>query len=160
MRRLAAGLLAVGGLFVGTGALAGTASATFQVTATVNATCTISAAPLAFGAYAGVLTNATSTITATCTNTTPYNVGLDPGTFAGATTSTRRMTGPDALGLGYALYRNAGRTQNWGDLIGTDTMAGTGNGAAQALSVYGQVPAGEYVAPGGYADTITATVTF
>ena len=149
-----------GALAVGAPALAGTATATFQVTATVPATCTISAGPLAFGAYTGALNNASSTVMATCTNTTPYNVGLDPGLFAGATTSTRRMTGADALGLGYSLYRDGARTQNWGDVIGTDTLVGTGNGSAQALTVYGQVPAGEFVGPGGYADTITATITF
>jgi spore coat protein U-like protein len=62
--------------------------------------------------------------------------------------------------LGYSLYRDSGLTQNWGVTIGTDTASGTGNGAAQPITVYGQVPAGQYVTPGSYADTITATVTY
>jgi spore coat protein U-like protein len=49
---------------------------------------------------------------------------------------------------------------NWGNTVGTDTVAGTGNGAAQALTVYGQIAAGLYVTPGSYTDTITATVTY
>jgi spore coat protein U-like protein len=44
--------------------------------------------------------------------------------------------------------------------VSTDTVAGTGNGAAQAITVYGQAAAGQYVAPGSYADTITATITY
>jgi spore coat protein U-like protein len=115
---------------------------------------------LAFGAYTGTQTDATSTVTVTCTNTTPYNVGLNAGTFAGATVSTRRMTGADANGLAYSLSQDASRTVNWGNTVGTDTVSGTGNGGAQALTVYGRVPANQFIAPGAYADTITATVTF
>ena len=32
--------------------------------------------------------------------------------------------------------------------------------AAQAITVYGQATAGQFVAPGAYTDTITATVTY
>jgi spore coat protein U-like protein len=39
-------------------------------------------------------------------------------------------------------------------------VSGTGNGNAQTLTVYGQLPAGQYVTPGAYADTITATITY
>ncbi|MCL4525890.1 MAG: spore coat U domain-containing protein [Gammaproteobacteria bacterium] len=139
---------------------ASTATATFTVSATVAATCTISATNLAFGTYNGALTNANSTVTVTCTNTTPYNVGLNAGTATAATVSTRAMTGPSSATLSYGLFQNASYTTNWGDTIGTDTETGTGNGSAQALTVYGQIPAGQYPAPGAYTDTITATITY
>src|SRR5262249_56597254 len=100
------------------------------------------------------------TITVTCTNTSPYNVGLDPGTATGATVTTRKMSGPGGALLAYALYQDAAHTKNWGNTVGTDTVAGTGNGNAQSLTVYGQVAAGQYVTPGAYADTITATITY
>jgi spore coat protein U-like protein len=70
------------------------------------------------------------------------------------------MTGPASALLGYALFSDASRTVNWGQTIGTDTVTGTGNGAAQAITVYGQATAGQFVAPGAYTDTITATVTY
>lgn len=139
---------------------AATSTATFQVTAAVAATCVISATNLAFGTYSGVQTDSTSTLSATCTNTTPYTVGLSVGAATGATATARSMTGPSAALLGYALYRDAARTLNWGFTAGTDTLGGTGSGAAQTLTVYGRVPAGQYVAPGAYTDTITATITF
>jgi spore coat protein U-like protein len=137
-----------------------TATTTFQVTATVQATCLISATSLAFGTYTGVQANASSTVTVTCTNTSPYNVGLNAGTTGGTTVTTRKMAGPAGALLGYSLFSDAARTINWGNTIGTDTVAGTGNGNAQALAVFGSVAAGQFVAPGAYADTITATVTF
>ena len=43
--------------------------------------------------------------------------------------------------LAYSLFRDAGRTQNWGQTIGTDTTTGTGTGANQTLTIYGRVPA-------------------
>jgi spore coat protein U-like protein len=139
---------------------AATATTTFGVSATVAATCLISASPLGFGSYTGVVDPASSTVTVTCTNTTPYNVGLSAGLATGATVTTRSMTGPASALLGYGLFSDAGHTTNWGVTIGTDTVAGTANGAAQPITVFGQIPAAEFVAPGAYADTITATVTF
>jgi spore coat protein U-like protein len=138
---------------------AGTATTTFQETANVQATCNISATNLAFGTYAGTVSDATSTVTVTCTNTTAWNVGLTAGTCPGATVTTRCMLN-GAAQLGYALYRDSARTLNWGNTSGTDTLAGTGNGTAQANTVYGRIPAGQFPAPGAYADTITATVSF
>jgi spore coat protein U-like protein len=141
-------------------ASAATATTTFQVTATVQATCLISATNLAFGTYTGVQVAQTSTISVTCTNTTTYNVGLNPGTAVGATVTTRKMTGPGGALLAYAMYQDAGHTINWGQTVGTDTEAGTGNGSAQTLTVYGLLTAGQYGTPGAYADTITATITY
>ncbi len=137
-----------------------TANTTFGVSATVQATCLISATPLAFGTYTGVAATSTSTVSVTCTNTTPYNVSLGAGTATGATVTTRKMTGPASAVLSYAMYSDAARSVNWGQTIASDTVAGTGNGSAQALTVYGSVPASQYVAPGAYSDTITATVTY
>lgn len=148
--------LGPGGLF----AHAATATTTFGVSATVQSTCLVSATSLAFGTYTGVASTSTSTVSATCTNTTPYNVGLSAGTATGATVTTRKMTGPSSAVLSYAIYQDSARTTNWGQTVGTDTIAGTGNGSAQVITVYGQIPAGQYVAPGAYADTITATVSY
>ena len=142
-----------------TGAYAATATTTFAVTATVVATCLVSATALGFGNYTGVIDPATSTVSVTCTNTTPYTVALSAGLGSGATVANRSMTGGAVL-LGYGLFRDAGHTLNWGLTPGTDTVAGTGNGAAQPITVYGQIPASEFVAPGAYSDTITATVTY
>jgi spore coat protein U-like protein len=136
------------------------ATTSFTITAVVQATCSISASALAFGNYSGTLVNSTSTLSITCTNTTSYNVGLNAGTASGATVTNRSMTGPASALLGYKLFSNSKRSANWGNTVGTSTVAGTGSGAVQSLTVYGQLPAGEQVAPGTYSDTITATITY
>ena len=146
-----------------TGAVhAATATASSTISATVQATCLISATSLGFGTYTGVLLETTSTISITCTNTTPYTIGLNAGlgVTPTATVTTRHMTGPAAANLNYGLYSDAGRANNWGLTPGTDTVAGTGNGAAQPLTLYGRVAAAQFVAPGAYTDTVTATVTY
>jgi spore coat protein U-like protein len=136
------------------------ATTSFVVTAVVQATCTISTTSLSFGTYSGAVVNSTSTISVTCTNTTSYNVGLNAGTATGATVTNRSMTGPASALLGYKLFSNSGRTTNWGNTVGTNTVGGTGSGIVQPLTVYGQIPAGEYVRPGSYTDLIVATVTY
>ena len=143
-------------------AIGATQTTTFQVTATVQTACLInSATDLNFGAYVrkSVL-DGTSNISVTCTNTTPYDVGLNAGTSTGATVTTRKMTGPGSDHLAYALYSDAARTVNWGNTIGTDTVHAVGNGAVQTATVYGQIPSGQHPTPGAYADTITVTLTF
>jgi spore coat protein U-like protein len=141
-------------------ASAATAGSTMGISATVQATCLNTVSNLGFGTYTGVASAATATITVTCTNTTPYNIGLDAGLGAGASVTTRAMTGTNSAVLTYTLTSDAGNSVNWGNTIGTDTVAGTGNGAAQPITIYGNVVAGQFVAPGSYADTITATVTY
>ena len=158
---VAAGLVLSSILVAGGPAAAATATATFAVTATVVATCTTSASPLAFGSYTGVQANATTTVTVTCTNTTPYNIGLNAGlgVTPTATVTTRKMTGSGAT-LNYSLGKDAAQAANWGNTPAVDAVAGTATGSPIAVTIYGRIPAGQFVAPATYTDTITATVTY
>jgi spore coat protein U-like protein len=143
-------------------AAATTATGTFTATITIQASCqVISTNTLNFGTQ-GILIandNVTSTFNVQCTNTTPYNVGLNAGTGTGATTTTRLMTN-GANTVSYKMFQNAGYTTNWGNTVGTDTVAGTGNGTQQTLTVYGQVAAQTTPAPATYNDTVTITITY
>jgi len=142
--------------------LAATATSSFTVSITIAATCTVnSASTLNFGNQGILSTNVdqTSTIQVTCTNTTPYNIGLDAGTGSGATVTTRKLTSGGAT-VNYTLYSNSGRTTVWGNTVGADTVTGTGNGTGQNYTVYGRVPPQTTPAPGSYSDTITVTVTY
>jgi spore coat protein U-like protein len=147
---------------LGNSAFASTTTSTFQSQIAVVAACTIlSATTLDFGSN-GVLTaniDQTSTIQIQCTNTTAFNIGLDAGTASGATVATRKMTN-GANTINYLLYRDAGRTTNWGNTVGTDTVSSSGNGASQSFTVYGRVPAQTTPQPATYTDTITVTVTY
>ncbi len=162
--RIAAGVFLAAALclLAPTVAVASTATSSMAVSATVVSSCTISTTSLTFGTYNSAVLSGTATVSATCSNTTPYNVGLNAGTATGATVTTRAMfvSGTPSVVLNYGLYSNSGHTTNWGMTVGTDTVTGTGNGSAQAITIYGQIPAGQLVAPGSYTDTITATITY
>lgn len=135
------------------------ATTTFTLTVTIQSSCSISANPLSFGTYAGALLSANTALSVTCTSGTAYNVGLNAGTSTGASVTKRMMTGPNSALLNYSLFSNSSYTTNWGNSTGS-WVSGTGTGLAQTLTVYGQIPAGQYPAPGSYTDTITATVNY
>jgi len=130
-------------------------STTFTVSATVVATCSVSASNLAFGSYTGTgNTDQTTTVTVTCGNGTGYSVALNDG--ANASGSTRRMANGSNY-LAYELYSDSGRTTVWNAAA---PVAGTGNGGAQTLTVYGRIPTGQSVPAGAYTDTVQVTVTY
>jgi spore coat protein U-like protein len=140
---------------------ASTATGSFNVQVAIAATCVVtSATTLDFGTQGVLAANVdqTSTINVTCTNTTPYNIGLDKG-LNGTSVTTRQMKAGSAL-INYSLFSDSGRTVNWGNTVGTDTVAATGNGSAQAFTVYGRIPPQTSPAAGTYTDTITVTVTY
>lgn len=170
MKKIALTTLTAAALFAtaAPAADASTASTTFLVSLTITASCTISANPLAFGSSAGLSTaiNQTTTLSVTCTDTTPYNVGLDAGTVSGssAVAGGRLLAGTtsgNSTTIPFSLYSDSGYSVNWGNTVGTNTVTGTGTGSAQTLTVYGQVPAmTTQPTPDLYETTITATVTY
>jgi len=157
-------LIALGAvLFLPAAAFSATATTTFQVQITIQSSCIInSASTLDFGTQGLLSANvdATSTISVQCTSSTAYTISLNAGTGAGATVAARKMTDAGSNTVTYSLYRDASRTLVWGQTIGTDTVAGTGNGSAENYTVYGRVPSQTTPAPNSFADTITVTVTY
>jgi spore coat protein U-like protein len=162
MRYFLAALTAALFSFAWSGAEAATVTGTFNVQVTIAGTCVLNGATILDFGTQGVLAanvDQTSTITTTCTNTTPYNIGLDKGVNGGSVT-TRQMKAAGPALINYSLFRDAGRSLNWGETIGTDTVAATGNGSAQAFTVFGRIPPQVSPLPALYTDTITVTVTF
>jgi spore coat protein U-like protein len=149
------------------GAAEGTTSAAQLASVIYQSECRVGTiSSLDFGA-SGFLTSsldAASSVGVTCTSTTPYRIGLDAGTGAGATTAVRKMTRTTApFGtVDYGLYRDLGRTLNWGNdtAAGTDTRNGTGTGMAASYPIYGRVPAQPTPSPGSYLDTVVLSVAF
>lgn len=131
----------------------------------IVADCTMAApADLDFGAP-GLLTAeriATTNLSVTCTNTTPYQVALGEGAHYDLTVTRRRMAGGSSEFVAYDLCRDQGCTQLWGATTGAggDVQARTGNGAPQVVTVYGRVPAQDTPSPGNYTDVVSVTVTY
>jgi spore coat protein U-like protein len=143
-------------------AQASTSTATIAVSASVLSSCGVTALPLAFGTYSptqATNTTASTTIAVTCTNGTPYNIGMGLGSGSGATVSARKMTAGSNT-LTYNLYQDSGYSTQWGTTIGTNTQTGTGSGLAQTITVYGSITALQSVPAGSYTDSITVTLTY
>ncbi len=141
---------------------AATSTGGFNAQITINDSCNIVATVnLNFGSH-GLLNanvdNATA-ILVTCTTGTTFDIGLNEGTTAGGTTTTRKMTnGSDTID--YQMSQDGAHSTNWGNNVGTDTLASTGTGSIQVFPIFARVPAQTTPAAGVYSDTVTATVTF
>ena len=137
----------------------------FQVKLTVTSSCdihTASATDVDFGSHkstAGTVT-AQGGLTVNCTNGTPYDIGLNNGAhFASGTRNMKSAVDADLVA--YTLWKDAARTQAWGDTLNSDTQQGTGTGQAQTLTVYGSTSlGGQSLKAGSYVDEVTATVTY
>lgn len=158
---LASALMAASGY--ATMAAAATDTTNFDAVIKIQNSCDANVATvndLDFGTKTFADTNIGSTtdISVKCTTDASYTIGL---TAASGGTGSRTMSGPGSTSIGYEMYSNAGHTSVWGDTIGTDTVADTGNGSTQTKTVYGLVPSIPGTATAGsYSDTVTVTVTY
>jgi len=98
-----------------------------------------------------------TTIAFECPKGTDWQVGLDDGRHFNG--EFRGMAGPGGV-IAYDLYRNAGRTQRWGDLLSGEYSDGKGKEGVETLTIYGRVPVQPTPAQGFYSDTITITLVF
>ncbi|WP_077033794.1 spore coat U domain-containing protein [Pelomonas sp. KK5] len=148
-------------------AVAGIAGDSFQVVASVVASCTISGTTLNFSSSIDPLgttapIDATSTLTLTCSNTTPYTVALSAGSNAGGGSNfAARTMKSGSRTLAYQLYKDAGRVTVWGDgTAGSSTVTGTGTGGAQTLNIYGRLLSLANAVPGTYTDTVAVSISY
>lgn len=144
-------------------AQAASTSTTFNVTTTVIDVCAVAAGNLSFGTYSpigGSALDGTSSITVTCTLGTGYNLRLNQGANGSSVSARKMLRASGSELMNYSLYRDAGRTQNWGETDNSDTVSSTGTGTSQAHTVYGRIPASENMPTGSYSDTVTVTVSY
>ncbi|MDQ8038787.1 MAG: spore coat U domain-containing protein [Rickettsiella sp.] len=159
--------------FISQNSIAQTATGALGVTATVApvpsvpSTCVLdSVTSMIFPNYNPLdahSDDATALITMTCNAGISYDIGINEGHGSGATESNRSMTEvfPEATGLlPYGLFQNSNHTDNWGDILGKDTVHMEGNDLPQQLTVYGQISTDQMIEPGIYMDEVTIIVTF
>jgi spore coat protein U-like protein len=164
-------------LAIGTAHAASPQTANLNVTAAVAANCTIATAPVAFGNYDPVVTNASTALTAAGSVTIACTKGSAPaitlGLGSNASGTTRRMAGGGDF-LNYELYQpsttapDAGSTcvytspTVWGTTAAqTFTPTSPTSKTARLYRVCGSVPGGQDVATAAsYADVVVASVNF
>jgi len=162
MRNLSLAALAAALSMIAAPAFAATATGSFNSQLIITDECKVqSTTNLDFGSDGVLDTNidATSSFDVQCTTGTAYTLSLDGGNGASGTTTTRTMENGGSA-VNYTLWKDAGRSQNWGDTGGEIMTSLTGDGALQSYTVYGRVPAQTTPAAATYTDTVTITVTY
>ena len=159
---LSSAIAALGLCLGATSSLAATATGSFNSQLVITAECkVITASNMDFGTD-GVLDaiiDTTSAMGVQCTNGQTYTISLDGGNGSSGTTTTRTME-LAAEFVNYTMWKDAARSQNWGN-AGGEIMTGlTGTGALQNYTVYGRVPVQATPTAGTYTDTVTITVTY
>jgi len=169
---LAAAMIAFGGFAMTATAATTVAGGTFQVSITIQSSCAVSSGAgsnLNIGSVpantpiASALLKGSSNISVTCSNTTPYIIGLKT---TDGTAGTGHMNGPGGNVVPYSLFQDSGYSTAWGS-TGTAPGAGTqgndlpgvGDGTAHAIPVYAQVTNPNFQ-PGTYADTVTVSLIY
>ena len=148
----------------------GSKNIAFTTTAIISANCNVSTTVMNFGSASTTISSnidSTATITAQCSNTTPYSISLDNGTNVSGSQRRIRL-GATGNYINYSLYTDAARSVSW--LATTTTTSctggastcalGTGTGANQNVTVYGRVPPQTAPAAGNFSDTVLITVTY
>jgi spore coat protein U-like protein len=160
-----AAALAVAGWPTSASAQGQSRTANLRVTASVVGNCLVTTTDVAFGNYDPVATNAstpadaTGTVDVTCIQGVVATIGLDVG--ANAQGTTRRMADGGANRLEYELYRDAGRSQIWGNTAGSNmVLPAAPSTATRTYTVYGRVRQAQNIPVGSYSDTVVVTVSF
>ena len=144
--------------------------------ATAASDCSVTASGVAFGTYDPSIAtpdDSTGSVVVTCTYTGPggvdtanYTVTLSTGTSG---SYAPRVLAAGTSQLDYNLFRDAARTQVWGNAsAGTTIITGSlkvgpgrGNGTRTATHVvYGRIPQLQDADTGDYTDSILVTLTF
>lgn len=129
--------------------------------AKVNSTCTIAVSPINFGTINSNSQNLQSTtLTATCTKGTAFNVGLSTG-ISNNFSSRYMALNDNSDQLNYNIYFDNLYNNILGDGNENTTLIndiGTGND--QTFTLFGKIPTGQFVSPGTYSDLISVTLSY
>ena len=144
-----------------------TGSASFTAFATMDKACLVTASNIDLGPVSSTAINITSsgTLGVSCSNGTPYFIGLAPS--GGSTTGAGTMHGTLAGNTDHVPYQlsstpGPGGTP-WGNTATSTSvgngMNGTGTGLSQSMTVHAIAPSANF-RPDSYSDTVTVNVNY
>lgn len=149
---------------------AATATGALNAQIVITSNCSVSTgnATLDFSSHASTDSGASASnggFSVTCTNLTPYTIGLQSAS-TGSTTNGAGVMSTTASGvtqtIGYQLYQDSGFGTAWGNsTTGTvNVKSATGSGAAQTYVVYGKTTTTLNVPAATYTDTVNINVYY
>ncbi|MFC4594330.1 spore coat U domain-containing protein [Sphingobium tyrosinilyticum] len=130
--------------------------------------CSASTTGVSFGGYdpgSSSPKDGLGSVTLSCTGVVSLagtiDIAMSPGSSGNA---LARQMSHGAASLNYNLYSNSSRTSIWGaGSAGTSIVSASLTGLlsfSQTVSVYGRIPAGQWVQAGPYADSVIVTITY
>ena len=158
-------ILSIGFMLVPVMAIGGTLTSQFNVQASLAGTCVLRTVDINFGTIniepgqGSVAVNGNGTVWVTCTNGTPFRVGLSVGNMPDGTMRQMQIDGGERIYIPYQLYMDAAHTLYWGptspDLV---TGVGTGVEGGRSVEATAFIPASAVL--GNYRDVIVATLEY
>jgi spore coat protein U-like protein len=134
-----------------------------QVIARVGGVCAVAATDLDFGtltasAVSGVSqTDATGTVSITCTNAISFSVVVSEGMYSPGI-SQRRMQAASGVYMSYNIYTTAARNTIYPS-SGVPSLI-TSDGNPLTVIAYGRIPAQTLTGIGSFTDVVTWSVTY
>jgi len=158
----AAGVL-VPGVWVPEAAQAAVVTGNLTVTLEVQAVCQIEGNPALTFTLRGTQVTAAieqeAELRVTCSDGSPYTVGLDAGQYAhGKQRHMKNAAG--AQRVAYEIYQDPALSRSWGDSGVFEQQSETGNDTPQSFRVYARLKPQKGLAPGRYTDTVKIAVVY
>lgn len=148
-------------------ARASTQTSALQIGASIDVRCSIIANPLSFGSYSPLSAthhDVTGSLSLNCESSRfitriRIDQGLTPAPGSNNSNPLRQMSDGAGGLLQYNVYRDAARTEVWGNTNPTGVNPGDGP-YPMTIPVYGRIPAAQSPQPGSYTDTLAVTILF
>lgn len=141
--------------------------AVYAACAGLGCSCSVATTAVTFGTYVPTTQKtANGNVAVTCSAlvifTASYVISLAKGN---STTYTPRFMSLASNQLNYNLYTTGGFTSIWGDASGgtvtvSDSYTSIGLSTTRNYTVFGQIPASQFVNTGTYTDAVLVTVTY
>jgi spore coat protein U-like protein len=139
----------------------------YATCAGLGCSCSVATTAVTFGTYVPTtLKTANGNVAVTCSAlviyTAAYVISMAKGN---SSTYTPRFMNLLGVHLNYNLYTTAGFTSIWGDATGgtvtvSDSYTSIGMSTTRNYTVFGRIPASQFVNTGTYTDAVLVTVTY
>lgn len=139
----------------------------YATCAGLGCSCSVATTAVTFGTYVpSSLKTANGNVAVTCSAlvifTAAYVISMAKGNSA---TYTPRFMSLASNKLNYNLYTSAAFTSIWGDATGgtvavNDSYTSIGLSTTRNYTVFGRIPASQFVHTGTYTDSVLVTVTY
>ena len=165
-KKIVASLAATAAVFGSVGANAETKTGNFDITANVISSCYLETQNIDFGSVQ--VTNpedtvANSSVNVVCSKGIGYNVTLSGGLSTDPTARQMALSTNADERLNYSILINDGASEfNWGTADGqklVQTAVQNVDGTA-TFAIKAVIPGSQFVTPGAYSDTLTATINY